>query len=309
MEKSQFDLNLLNVIVAVANTKSVTRAASELRMSQPGLSTALVRIRRSFGDPIFVRTGSGMEPTARGALVIAEARDVLNRVNQRILTAPDFSPAGTETEFRFAMTEIAQTQFLPRILQALEQLAPQSTIYAGVYNHAELESMLESGKFDIAMGYLPDLGGSNIFQQQLFMHGPCCVLREGHPAAANLTQEEFCRLNHVVVQTPIHSQEVLERYFAHHRIVRRIKMRTTHFMTLPPILAASDMIATVPHGLGVEFATTGKIVAVPHPFPIPRYSVCQFWHRRVDKDPRIIWLRSLINKLFGPGSGFRDALD
>ena len=309
MEKTQFDLNLLTVIVAVANTKSVTRAAADLRMSQPGLSTALVRIRRCFGDPIFVRTGSGMEPTARGELIISEAREVLNRVNQRILTAPDFSPAEARTEFRFAMTEIAQTQFLPRILESLEHLAPNSTVYAGVYDHAELEPMLESGKFDIAIGHLPDLGGSNIFQQQLFMHRPCCVLREGHPAATNLTKEEFCRLNHVVVQTPIHSQEVLEQHFARHRIVRKIKMRTTHFMTLPPILAASDMIATVPHGLGVAFASTGKIVAVAHPFSIPRYSICQFWHRRFDKDPRIVWLRILIAKLFGQGSGFRDAID
>lgn len=154
------------------------------------------------------------------------------------------------------------------------------------------------------MGYLPDLKGSNVFQQQLFMHGYCCLLRTGHPAAGSLTNDEFCRLDHVLVETPVHSHEIVEQYFAQHRVVRKFKMRTTHFMPLPSILAASDMMATVPAGLGMEFATTGKVVAVPQPFPIPCYRVCQHWHRRFDKDPRIIWPRTLTVKLFGPGSGF-----
>jgi DNA-binding transcriptional LysR family regulator len=85
-------------------------------------------------------------------------------------------------------------------------------------------------------------------------------------------------------------------------------MRTTHFMTLPSILTASEMIATVPAGFGTEFATSGKIVAVPQPFDIPRYRVCQFWHRRFDKDPRMIWLRTLTANLFGPGSDFAATL-
>lgn len=304
MEKGQFDLNLLTVMVAVADARSVTRAAAQLRMSQPGLSTALVRIRRSFDDPIFVRTASGMEPTARGELIISEARAVLNRVHQQILKAPEFNPAEARTEFRFAMAEIAQTEFLPRLLKALQEHAPHAAVHASAYAHSELESLLESGKVDLAMGYLPDLKGSNVFQQQLFMHGFCCLLRTGHPAAANLTKEEFCRLDHVLVETPVHSHEIVEQYFARHRVVRKFKMRTTHFMPLPSILAASDMMATVPAGLGMEFATTGKVVAVPQPFPIPRYRVCQYWHRRFDKDPRIIWLRTLTAKLFGPGSGF-----
>lgn len=308
MEEKQFDLNLLTVIVAVANAKSVTRAAAELRMSQPGLSTALVRIRRCFADPIFVRTAKGMEPTARGELIISEARDVLNRVNQRILKAPDFNAAETPTEFRFAMADIAQIQFLPRLLQALQQSAPETTVHAASYDHSKLETLLESGKVDLAMGYLPDLKGSNVFQQQLFMHGFCCLLRTGHPAATDLTKEAYCRLDHVLVETPVHSHEIAEQYFARHRVVRKIRMRTTHFLTLPSILTASDMVATVPEGLGMELATTGKIVAVPLPFAIPRYRVCQFWHRRFDKDPRIIWLRSLTANLFGPASDFASKL-
>lgn len=54
-----FDLNLLSLLVALDDCRSVTRAALRLGMSQPGLSTALGRLRKHFDDPMFVRTPEG----------------------------------------------------------------------------------------------------------------------------------------------------------------------------------------------------------------------------------------------------------
>ena len=67
MKPKTFDLNLLQVVVALDATRSVTGAAQELGMSQPGLSTALARLRKHFGDPMFVRTSEGMRPTPANA--------------------------------------------------------------------------------------------------------------------------------------------------------------------------------------------------------------------------------------------------
>ncbi|EJT85854.1 LysR family transcriptional regulator [Pseudomonas putida S11] len=59
------DLNLLIVFETLMHERSVTRAAEKLFLGQPAISAALSRLRNLFDDPLFVRTGRSMEPSAR----------------------------------------------------------------------------------------------------------------------------------------------------------------------------------------------------------------------------------------------------
>ena len=68
------DLNLIPYIVALEETRNVSRAALALGVSQPRVSSALGRLREYFGDPLFVRTSRGMEPTPRALALIPSAR-------------------------------------------------------------------------------------------------------------------------------------------------------------------------------------------------------------------------------------------
>ena len=63
MDIADVDLNLLVVFDALLRTRSVTGAARTLGMSQPATSFALNRLRKMFGDPLFVRTSRGIHPT------------------------------------------------------------------------------------------------------------------------------------------------------------------------------------------------------------------------------------------------------
>jgi DNA-binding transcriptional LysR family regulator len=60
---SEIDLNLLLVFDAVWRHRHISRAAIELNTSQPTVSNALRRLRDFTRDALFVRSGSGMEPT------------------------------------------------------------------------------------------------------------------------------------------------------------------------------------------------------------------------------------------------------
>src|SRR5258706_15962144 len=65
MNISSFDLNLLRVFDAMMAERNVTRAAQRVFLSQPAASHALARLRKEIGDPLFVRAGREMIPTAR----------------------------------------------------------------------------------------------------------------------------------------------------------------------------------------------------------------------------------------------------
>ncbi|MCX3060838.1 LysR family transcriptional regulator, partial [Streptomyces beihaiensis] len=75
----ELELRHLKVMCAIADAAGIGRAAAALGYSQPALSTQLRRIERHFGQPLFVRTASGVSPTPYGVGVLAQARDVLAR--------------------------------------------------------------------------------------------------------------------------------------------------------------------------------------------------------------------------------------
>jgi DNA-binding transcriptional LysR family regulator len=71
------EIRHLRVVCAIADTGSVTKAASLLGLAQPAVTAQLQRIERALGGPLFERGRRGATPTTLGELVLARARVVL----------------------------------------------------------------------------------------------------------------------------------------------------------------------------------------------------------------------------------------
>ncbi|CAG9235061.1 HTH-type transcriptional activator NahR [Burkholderia gladioli] len=302
---SELDLNLIPYLVALDETRNVSRAGDLLGVSQPRVSAALGRLREHFGDPLFVRTSRGMEPTPRALALVPAARDALAQIRRGLVAPHDFDPATDTSTFSIALSDVGEIVFLPRLLQELARRAPRANLRSVSLPHAEIERGLEAGSVDLAVGYFPDLGGSNFFQQRLFTHRFICLMRRSHPLAGKpLTLEQFLACGHAVVRAEGRSQEILEQYLAKARLQRRAVLETPHFMSLPFILGRTDLIATVPHAIGYAYAAEhASITLVEPPLPLPRFDLRQHWHRKYHNDPRTAWLRGMVADLFN------DALD
>ena len=74
MNFAAFDLNLLRVFDAMMGERNTTRAAGRVGLSQPAVSAALARLRHATGDPLFLREGNRMVPTAMAAPVRRRGR-------------------------------------------------------------------------------------------------------------------------------------------------------------------------------------------------------------------------------------------
>jgi len=298
---ARFDLNLLPIAVALYEERGVSKTATRLGMSQPAVSAALAKLRKALGDPLFVRTARGMEPTPRAQALIAPARDVLARVERDVLSGPAFDPATTNVTFTFALSDVGEMVFLPRILERLQALAPHASMRSVSPPPSELREGLETGEIDLAVGYFPDLETTNLFQQRLFTHHFCCLLRANHPIAGErLTLKQFLALKHVAVHAAGRSQEIFERFLLRNKIYPKVVLVTPHFMSLPMIVAKTDLVATVPHAVGMFFSgTRANVKAVLPPFAdAPRIVLKQHWHRKANHDPRNRWLRVLVSELF-----------
>ena len=297
---NDLDLNLLYVLVALDERRSVSGAALSLRKSQPAVSAALAKLRDFFNDPFFVRTGNDMQPTPRAATLIESARAVLGRIGTDIVATPAFDAATSRQAISLALSDVGEVVFLPAILKELRRLAPRATVRSISVPATDVAAGLESGAIDLAIGYFPDLKKHNFFQQVMFSDTFASLVRSDHPlTASKLTLKQYLQLDHAVVRAESRTEEVIERYLARRKVRRRIVLTTPHFASAPMIVAQSDLIVTIPEPLARYFSKVAAgLRVVGLPFEPPRIELKQIWHRKFHHDERNRWLRALVCKLF-----------
>ncbi|MDH6117518.1 LysR family transcriptional regulator [Kitasatospora sp. GAS204B] len=148
----KLELRHLRAVCAIADAGSLGRAAAVLGCSQSALSRQLLRIEQHFGVTLFVRTRSGTEPTANGAEVIAQSRDVLARME-------GIGHRSAETESRpprVLRLAVTNSPVLPGMVARLHSRLPGSTLrLRSVYASSAIVELLEQGELEagIAVDY------------------------------------------------------------------------------------------------------------------------------------------------------------
>jgi DNA-binding transcriptional LysR family regulator len=296
----KLDLNLLPIAFALYDELSVSRAAQKLGMSQPAVSRALHKLRTIFNDALFIRAPTGVTPTPRAHALVRATRPLVERLREDLLTEERFNPALSTRTVSIALSDVGEMVFLPKLLERLRARAPQCTIRSVSMPPGQLVHGFEKGEIDLAVGYFPDLTKHNFLQQRLFTHHFACLMRAGHPRRAKrLSLEDFLAMEHAVVHAEGRSQEIFERFLERKRIRRKVVLLTPHFLSIPIIIAGSDLVATVPHALAIYFTRMSRDLAFAMPpFDVAGFDVKQHWHRKFHNDPRTRWLREQVANLF-----------
>ena len=191
MNFNTLDLNLLVVFDAILRTRSVTLAGENVHLSQSAMSNALKRLRRSFNDPLFVRTSMGMLPTPYAEQISKPIQDALAQIKATIEAKNVFDPAKSERTFRIYMTDVGQMVLLPDLLERIPKEAPHVNLQTVQVPMHHREEAMESGEVDLAVGYLIPFEG-HFYRQKLFTETYVCMVRAGHPTIGDqITLREF----------------------------------------------------------------------------------------------------------------------
>jgi DNA-binding transcriptional LysR family regulator len=170
---------------------------------------------------------------------------------------------------------------------------------------AQLAQELEKGTIDLAVGYYPSLTPKNFRQRTLERQHFACLMRASHPRrAARLGIKDFLALEHMVVRAEGRSQELFERFLEHRRVRRNIVLLTPHFLSVPFVIARSDLVVVIPEKLAAYFASTSQDLTVAA-LPFAEEVVLDLklhWHRRFDDEPRSRWLRDQFISSYAGGS-------
>ena len=300
MDLAEIDLNLLRVFHQLMQDRRVSGAAEALGLSQPAASNALRRLRELLGDPLFLRTPRGMEPTPYALQLAGPVGLALATLHDALNARSSFEPAASSRSFTLAMSDVGEIYFLPELMQVLAEQAPGVTLRVVAVAEEALKEDMAGGRIDLALGLLPQLQ-AGFFQQALFRQNYVCLLRQGHPLARRkqLGLAAFNAADHVRVQATGTGHGRVEESLARHGVRRRIRLTVPHYVALGHVVADSDLLAIVPERFALRVSQALKLTTRALPVALENSTIHQFWHARMHQDPANRWLRVLITSRFG----------
>jgi DNA-binding transcriptional LysR family regulator len=288
MHIRDLDLNLLHVFQAVHAARNVSRAALSLGLSQPAVSHALTRLRLALRDPLFVRTGAGVAPTAKADHLARQVESALRLLDVALHESEHFDPARSQRRFTVHMSDIGADEFLPLIMAKVGHAAPGVRMETLQLEPQAIASALDEGRIDLAFGYLPDLTGTE--KQALLHERYVVVLRRGHPLARELRDRAALeRLDFILVRSHAEPARALHLL----GLESRIRLTLPHFMVAPSILASTDLAVVVPRRPALRFAERHALQVVEPDLGLPPFEVAMHWTWRVHNDPGHRWLRGI----------------
>src|ERR1700744_3119784 len=126
MSKEVIDSHLLKVLHTLLIESSVSRTATLLGQSQPTVSVPLRKLRQMTGDPLLVRSGSRMIPTAHALTLIDPAAQALNSISAILNPTTTFNPATTNRTFRIGSPDYLDVFFVPAVVDVFHTEAPHA---------------------------------------------------------------------------------------------------------------------------------------------------------------------------------------
>jgi len=310
MNFDRIDLNLLRVFNVIYEERNLLRAAKRLHLSQSAISHALGRLREALGNELFVRTGSGMQPTARASAMAAPLRSALLQIGCALGSEP-FSPSSAEREFVIAANDYITLVLLERLSLRLQLLAPRSTLVVRPSTRIDLAGQMDLGQIDIAIGVFAELP-PRFHAIPLWTQTDTLCMRPGHPLAGRpVGLEDLERYPLLAVSQGGAEEGAVDGYLCERGLAResemfdraalphaaRPRMLLPHALAVPSLLSGSDMLALLPSPLSRKFADSNGFYSAALPYKARDVQVRAIWHERSGEDPAHAWLRKQIEEI------------
>lgn len=299
MELSEIDLNLLVLFQQLMVERRVSRVADNMGLTQPAVSNALARMRRLFGDELFLRTPSGMVPTPFAEQLAEPVSYALGMIHAGLNQRTEFEPASLKCTFTIGMTDIGEIVFLPALIERLGREAPGVLLNTVRNTAVNLRDDMEAGKVDLAIGLLPQLK-AGFFQRRLFRQRYVCLFRRGHELdRPRLTLADFQAAEHLVIVSADTGHGKVDELIQKSGTGRIVRLTVPHFVSVGHILQRTALVATVPERLAQTLTGPFDLTLRTPPVKLPEVPINVFWHAKVHRSPISQWLRGLVFELFG----------
>jgi DNA-binding transcriptional LysR family regulator len=301
------DLNLLVVFDALMTERNVTRAAERKGLSQPAVSKALSRLRDLFDDPLFVRRDRAMEPTARALELAGPIHGALADISRTLILPAAFEPATVQATVRIATIDLYHANLLPALVRHLRRHAPGIDLQVRANDCARLQAQLALGELDLAIAPL-GTRTSELFAEPLWTDRMVMLVGRDNPMIAEpVTIEAYAAAGHLVdaghvrVSSEGVGSSVVDAILAARGLRRRIVLVLPNSAGVPYVVAATDLVATLPSRIADGLPPLPTVRVLKPGFLNVEVSPHLFWHRRTHDNALQSWLRDAIRRIAAHG--------
>jgi LysR family nod box-dependent transcriptional activator len=291
------DLNLLVALDALVETRSVSRSAERMNLSQPAMSSALGRLRDYFGDAILVAHGKRMYPTAYAESLLPQVRESLSTIEALIGTSTQFDPATSQRTFRLVASDYITAAVIVPLVARLSEIAPSVRVEIILPTDQSLDQ-IEQGLVDLLITP-EDFISRDLPADLLCEERHVIVGWKGNPLfARKIHADDIYAAGHVGVamgnqRTPAfgdHHLDLMGRQ-------RKVEVTASSFTMVPWLLLNTMRVALMHERLARAMATHFPIAFAPLPFPFPIMREMSQYHHARAADAGLTWLRREMREI------------
>lgn len=303
MKYQGLDLNLLVVLHAVITEGNITRAGEKVFLSQPGISSAVTRLRDYFQDELFIPSARGLEMTPLCRSLAEPVREILESLETEIVAPPRYDPHQDQRCYRLLVSELTLILIMPAVVARAKAAAPGITLRVITQNESTF-ALLDRGEADLLIVPEGFAVGDHPRRTLYVERYTTVVWRDSKRFGTELTREQYLNAGHVAVRLGALQQPSFEeQWLVEHGINRRVEVITANMISPPSLVVGTDRIATVHEKLAHLAVQRLPLRELPLPIPAPTVTQVMQWHRRSKNDPALFWLMDIIaeeaSRLYG----------
>lgn len=289
---AQLDLNLLVVLETLLAERSVTRAGKILGLSQPATSAALARLRRFFADPLLVRRGRRLEPTAFALTLREPVQDILRRIELTIDRRTDFDPKSSTREFTLAASDYAVLVLAPALHAVLSKDAPNVRL-----RFVPLELVGRDAESCADLFVVPQAHARGR-HEKLFDDRWVFVADRNNPEiGSRLTTATLRRLPFIRYRSSATTHgSVIATALEAVNFERPAAVTVSNFGTALLLIPGTRLVALCQERLTHIARASAHVRILKPPFAIAPLLEAMTWNPAHERDPAHVWLRGLVRR-------------
>ncbi len=297
-------LRQIRYFIAAADAGQISKAASEINVSQSAITTAIKALEELIGTSLFDRHAGGVTLTYEGSLFLNHARGIIDSVEEaiRIPRRVQRDVIGT---FNLAVTYTVGGYFLPPLLLRFQQALPNVQVTLVEAERVAIEEGLTNGRFDVAVMLTSNLKNRSAIDHTVLLRSRRRLwLQANHPLllAKSVSLSDVAREPYIML-TVDEASETAKHYWDHLPTKPNIIFKTSS------VEAIRSMVAT---GMGVSILSNmvyrpwsldgSKVDVIDITDTLPTMDVGLAWPRAAELCPAALSFLEFM-KLAVQGSG------
>ncbi len=165
----------------VCRSRSISKAAKELFVTQQCVSKQVSMLERELGMPLLVRSSTGVVPTEEGRW-LSEHADMILQIERDIQTHFEQKRKSAPKVLRVGVSNGLNLFYDDTFFKNLQQAHPGLSIQVLYMWSRQIEEMLENGALNIGISLLPVVN-TDLCIEKLFSEPICCIVNRTSPLA------------------------------------------------------------------------------------------------------------------------------